>query len=61
MTVRDDGVLKSSRWYVHFPGDAYALGPFEFGRVMTEEEAMEAVREWEGVESLPEGVECWTA
>jgi hypothetical protein len=51
--------VKSQAWYVHFPNDAYALGPFRFDEPVTEREARAYVRAWEGVKRLPRGTEFW--
>ena len=54
---------KSKAWYVHFPEDAYALGPFRFNEPVTEEQARAEVRDWVGKElkRLPNGFQIWKA
>ena len=56
--------MRSKAWYVHFPGDAYALGPLRFDRPLNESEARAAARYlWNGPEHpkrrLPQGTEVW--
>jgi len=46
------------RWYIHFPGDASALGPID---AQNEKEARQWAREWEGLKRLPRGFQCWLA
>ncbi len=53
--------MKSKRWYVKFPLDAYALGPVRFEAEVGEAEVRAWAREWEGVKRLPQGFECWVA
>ncbi len=51
--------MKSFAWYIKFPQDAYALGPVRFDRKVSEREARQWAREWEGVKRLPSGFQCW--
>ena len=51
--------MKSNRWYCHFPGDAYAMGVWEFGNPINEKEFRAHVREWAKTHRLPNGFECW--
>jgi hypothetical protein len=50
----------STRWYVKFPIDAYALGPFEFTRPIGARACRAYVREWAGVKCLPRGTQVWS-
>jgi len=52
--------MKSYRWYVHFPGEAYA-NDMRFDHPATETEAREYVRDWLGVKRLPRGTQVWPA
>lgn len=42
----------SKRWWVHFPNDAYSM-TFDLDEPMTEREFRAYLREWEGVDRLP--------
>lgn len=50
----------SKAWYVKFPYDAYALGPFRFEKPVTEQECRKYVRKWGGYKRLT-GVQVWVA
>ena len=49
----------SNRWYVKFPLDAYALGPFEFTRSVCTRACRAYVRRWAGIRRLPRGTQVW--
>lgn len=56
--------MRSWKWYIKFPLDAYALGPVEFNRKEyekppNEKDVREYACDWEGVKRLPRGFECW--
>ena len=51
--------MKSMRWYIKFPLDAYALGPVDFGLPVGEKEVREYARRFDGVKRLPRGFQCW--
>ena len=51
---------RTSRWFIKFPLDAYALGPVDV-RGNSERAARRWAREWSGVDRLPEGFSCWRA
>lgn len=51
--------MKSRAWYVHFPGDVYALGPLRFKEPVTEREARQDARDWAKVKRLPRGTALW--
>lgn len=56
--------MKSIAWYVKFPLDAYALGPFRFSTPVTEREAREEARRFHhGINNshrpLPKGTQLW--
>ena len=53
--------MRCTAWYVHFPADAYALGPFRFERPVNEREARAHVRDWDKISRLPQGTELWPA
>lgn len=53
--------MKSKRWYVKFPLDAYALGPVKFSKPVGERKVREWARWFEGVSRLPLGFGCWPA
>jgi len=52
------------RWYILFPGEAYAYGPIQ---ARSETEARQWVREWLGgwlhkeLRRLPKGTQVWRA
>lgn len=52
---------KSMAWYVKYPGDVYALGPFRFEKPVGKMAVREHLREWEKVSKLPVGIEMWPA
>lgn len=60
---------KSRAWYVHFPQDPGALGPFRFYKPVTETEARAYIRQWESdfcnlskpMQRLPNGTQVWKA
>jgi hypothetical protein len=61
-TKSKEQIVKSKRWYIKFPADAYALGPVTFKKEVSEEEVMEYAREeFEKVCKLPDGFQCWPA
>ena len=49
----------STRWYVKFPLDAYALGPFQFARPVCARACRAYVRQWAGIRRLPRGTQVW--
>ena len=56
--------MRSWKWYIHFPLDAYALGPvyfdrYDYDKAPNEKDVKAWAREWEGVKKLPAGFECW--
>lgn len=53
--------MRSKRWYMKFPLDAYALGPVHFGKPVNEREVRAFARLFEGCERLPRGFQCWPA
>ena len=53
--------MKAKRWYIFFPGDAYALGPIDLDAPGTEKDARDWAREWGGYKRLPAGFQCWAA
>lgn len=53
--------MKSRAWYIHFPGDPYALGPVRFEQPVSERELRAWVRAWAGLRRLPRGFSCWRA
>lgn len=53
--------MLSRAWYLHLPGDVYALGPFRFERPTTEQEARAYMRDWLKVQRLPIGAQVWKA
>jgi hypothetical protein len=53
--------MKAKAWFIKFPSDAYAMGPVRFGAPVTEKEVRRYAREFEGVERLPRGFQCWAA
>lgn len=57
--------MKASAWYVHFPCDAYALGPLRFEKPVNEREARREARAFaygndnaDGTR-LPRGTSVW--
>jgi hypothetical protein len=58
--------MRSWRWYIKFPLDAYALGPIHFSsrdypKGADENDARQFARKWEKVKRLPAGFSCWPA
>ena len=53
--------MKCNKWYIKFPADAYAMGPVYFDKPVGEREVRAYAREFEGVQRLPIGFECWRA
>ena len=58
--------MRSWKWYIHFPQDAYALGPVyfekrDYTKPPNERDVRQYAREWEGVKRLPTGFSCWSA
>jgi len=51
--------MKAKRWYIKFPMDAYAMGPVEFKEPVNERAVRKYAREFEGVNRLPVGFQCW--
>ena len=51
--------MRSYRWYIKFPLDAYAIGPIEFNRFVGEKEVREYARQFDGIKRLPRGFQCW--
>lgn len=56
--------MKSQFWYAKFPGDAYALGSFQFPKPVSERTFRRFLLVWEfgkntGRRSLPRGVQVW--
>lgn len=58
-TPQEKGPQVSRRWYIKFPRDAYAMGPVEFDRPVSEEHVRAYAREFDGCKRLPVGFECW--
>ena len=60
-------MTKAKAWYAHFPGDAYALGPFRFDEPVTERQARAEILEWHSfwigkeIKRLPNGFQIWKA
>lgn len=57
---------RSWKWYIHFPQDAYALGPIDFNhrdydKAPNEREVRAWTRVWEHLARLPQGFSCWPA
>ena len=50
---------KSTRWYIKFPSDAYAMGPITFKKPVGKLEVIKYAKEREGVNKLPRGFECY--
>jgi hypothetical protein len=50
---------KSKAWYIHYPGDAYAMGPVCFDAPVGVMAVREWAKDWEKVSKLPVGVACW--
>ena len=59
--------MRAWSWYIKYPVDAYALGPFRFQgnhkyqKPLNEREIREFIRKWTGVDRLPIGFQCWPA
>ena len=51
--------IMCNKWYIKFPMDAYALGPVDFGKPVSEKEVRQYARDFEGCKRLPIGFECW--
>ena len=51
--------MKSRKWYVKFPLDAYALGPVDFKKEVNVGTVRAWARWFEGVRRLPHGFQCW--
>jgi len=58
MTMQRRYKPREYRWYVHFPGDAYAMN-WDSKTAGTERQVREELREWEHVTRLPVGVQVW--
>jgi len=50
----------SKAWYIKFPSDPYALGPFRFTDPVGEAEVRKQARKCSGYKRLPNGFQCWT-
>jgi hypothetical protein len=50
---------RSRAWYVKFPADAGAIGPFRFDKEVGEPVVRAKAKEWAGLTRLPQGFECW--
>lgn len=53
--------MRAKAWYIHFPLDAYALGPIRWDRPVGEREVRKYARQWDKVTRLPAGFSCWPA
>jgi hypothetical protein len=59
--------MRAWKWYIKYPNDAYALGPFRFQgnpkyhKPPNEREVRDYTRKWSGAERLPAGFQCWPA
>lgn len=53
--------MKSSKWYVHFPGDTYALGPIYFEKEVGEKTVRNYIRNLYKLKRLPNNTEIWVA
>jgi len=59
--------MRAWNWYIKYPIDTYALGPFHFQgnqnyqKPLNEREVREYSRKWSGVSRLPAGFKCWPA
>ena len=53
--------MKSKKWYIKFPLDAYAMGPVSFDKPVGERKVKEYARKFEGCKRLPHGFQCWIA
>jgi hypothetical protein len=51
--------MKSNRWYVKFPKDAYALVTIEFKEPVDINHIRMWAREWSGMKRLPKAFECY--
>jgi len=56
--------MRSWKWYIQFPLDAYALGPVYFDKrdyrkPPNERDVRQYTREWEKIKRLPTGFSCW--
>lgn len=50
--------MKKMRWFIHFPGDAFATQFFDCSSI---DDLKENGRDFLGVNRLPNGTECWSA
>lgn len=50
---------KSRAWYIKYPADIYALGPIRFDKPVGKMAVREWAKDWEKVDKLPTGFECW--
>lgn len=46
-------------WYIHYPSDAYAMGPIELPADYKEADVRKYAREFSGCYKLPNGFSCW--
>lgn len=59
--------MRAWSWYIKYPIDAYALGPFRFKgnrdcpKPPNERYVREYTRKWSGADRLPAGFQCWPA
>ncbi len=51
--------MKSKKWYIKFPLDAYAMGPIEFREPVDEEYVRKYAREFSGCKRLSHSFSCW--
>ena len=49
-----------TKWYIKFPGNAYAIGP-TVGYYFTEKQVREMIRDSYGFNRVPHGTQIWRA
>jgi len=59
--IEGDNSMKSKKWYIKYPCDAYALGPVYFDKEVGEQKVREWARDFDDITRLPNGWQCWTA
>ena len=58
--------MRAWKWFIYFPGDAYALGPVHFSereykKAPNAAEVRAWARDWDKLKRLPAGFACWPA
>jgi hypothetical protein len=53
---RKNNMKRNRKWFVHFPGDVYAI---EFFDCKNLQEVKQSARKFLGVSRLPKGTEIW--